>query len=387
MIDLLVIGDAHPEVLLRGTPPAAASGALTLGGTAAVVARGAARLGLSVALVAVVGHDPAGDFVLDTLSTAGVDIRRCLRHETLPTALTVRLDRADADRSVLSAPGCLPAFDPRQARLPDAGHLHAASPFLQPRLADALPAVFDAFPGTTSLDLGHDPAGRWDLPPGLLTAGDLLFADETGAMALTGTDTLDLAMRQLGRHGCVPVVTRGPDGAATLHAQGYTTAVGPARTPVVDTIGAGGSFTAGFLARWLDSHDIPGSLAFGCACGARSTGRAGGTAGQPSAHQALAALDGIRVSTEPPTPPTPRQAVRERSSTALLPVQRKRAILAVLATEHAVGTTRLAARFGVSTSTVRRDLEQLHEEGRLERVHGGGHPPPPSGRTVQTAKP
>lgn len=71
-------------------------------------------------------------------------------------------------------------------------------------------------------------------------------------------------------------------------------------------------------------------------------------------------------------PASPRTGATARS--ALLPIQRKRAILAILATEREVGTARLAARFGVSTVTIRRDLGQLHEEGRLERGRGGGRP-------------
>ena len=96
-IDLLVIGDANPDVLIAGAPavlPAGQAetlvdaGTLTLGGSAAIVAHGAARLGLRTALAAMVGRDAAGDFVLDTLTAAGVDISGCIRHDELPTALT-----------------------------------------------------------------------------------------------------------------------------------------------------------------------------------------------------------------------------------------------------------------------------------------------------------
>ncbi|MEW1859075.1 DeoR family transcriptional regulator [Streptomyces sp. NPDC088194] len=83
-------------------------------------------------------------------------------------------------------------------------------------------------------------------------------------------------------------------------------------------------------------------------------------------EQRAAALAGGRPHPVPDAPPHARGA--------LLPIQRKRAILAILAADRAVETARLAARFGVSTVTIRRDLGQLHEEGRLERVRGGGRP-------------
>lgn len=120
-LDLLVVGDANPDVLLAGAPAIppygqaetlVASGALALGGSAAITAHGAARLGLSTALAAMVGRDAAGDFVLDALTTAGVDVTACVRHESLPTALTVCLTAGDAaaDRAVLTAPGFLAGF-------------------------------------------------------------------------------------------------------------------------------------------------------------------------------------------------------------------------------------------------------------------------------------
>ena len=42
-----------------------------------------------------------------------------------------------------------------------------------------------------------------------------------------------------------------------------------------------------------------------------------------------------------------------------------------LRVDGAGGVKMLAARLGVSEATIRRDLEQLHTEGRLTRVYGG----------------
>jgi ribokinase len=58
----------------------------------------------------------------------------------------------------------------------------------------------------------------------------------------------------------------------------------------VDTTGAGDSFNAGFLHRWLQHAPIEDALHFACACGALSTRAAGGTAGQPSLDEARAFL-------------------------------------------------------------------------------------------------
>ncbi|MEV5708512.1 carbohydrate kinase family protein [Actinoallomurus sp. NPDC052274] len=324
-LDLLVVGDANPDVLVSGAPerpPAGQaetlvdSGALALGGSAAIVAHGAARLGLSTALVAMVGRDPAGDFVLDTLSAAGVDISGCTRHDTLPTALTVCLNRPDGDRAILTAPGCLPAFGPEHVPDLTARHVHAASYFLQPRLAAGLPRLLaDAAAGgaSTSLDTNDDPSGAWRLAPGLLAACTFLLPNEAEALSLAGAlgargdgpdrgadeiDGLNDALDVLRAAGPVPVVKRGRHGVVARTGTETVTARGPEVVPV-DTVGAGDGFDAGFLAGWLASGALPRALAWGCACGALSTRAAGGTAAQAGPDEAAALAARVEVGVAP----------------------------------------------------------------------------------------
>jgi len=55
----------------------------------------------------------------------------------------------------------------------------------------------------------------------------------------------------------------------------------------VDTTGAGDSFNAGFLHRWLrNKEDIKSAMRFGSACGALSTLALGGTTTQPTEQRA-----------------------------------------------------------------------------------------------------
>src|SRR4051794_11233524 len=61
---------------------------------------------------------------------------------------------------------------------------------------------------------------------------------------------------------------------------------------------------------------------------------------------------------------------------AVLPEQRREAILAALAHEGRVVAAELAARLGVSDDTLRRDLDELAAAGRLRRVRGGALPAP-----------
>lgn len=58
----------------------------------------------------------------------------------------------------------------------------------------------------------------------------------------------------------------------------------------------------------------------------------------------------------------------------MLPSERRRRIVEVLAARPSVGTEDLAREFGVSAETVRRDLLRLQRDGLVERVHGGALP-------------
>ncbi|SMC97059.1 carbohydrate kinase family protein [Lentzea albidocapillata] len=302
-MDLLVIGDANPDVLVFGAPGTPAygqaetlvdQGVLALGGSAAIVAHGAARLGLEVGLAAMVGRDAAGDFVLDALKSAGVDISACVRHESLPTALTVCLNQAGGDRAILTAPGCLAAFGPEHVPAVAARHVHAASYFLQPRLAAGLSEVFRTARtrgATTSLDTNDDPSGGWKLSEDLLEQCTFVLPNQAEAVALTGAaDPLPV----FAATGTVPVVKAGRDGCVALSGGERITARPPVVEPV-DTVGAGDSFDAGFLAGWLRDGDLRAALALGAAAGALSTRGAGGVATQPSWAEATALARSVAI--------------------------------------------------------------------------------------------
>ena len=111
----------------------------------------------------------------------------------------------------------------RPAAAAAARHVHAASLFLQPRLAERLTGLFGdvrfARAGT-SLDTNHGPSGRWTLAPGLVAACDYLLPSEAEALSLTGTPTVLAALEHLAEAGTVPVVKRGRCGSRRLRLRG-----------------------------------------------------------------------------------------------------------------------------------------------------------------------
>ncbi|HXP66871.1 MAG TPA: DeoR/GlpR family DNA-binding transcription regulator, partial [Steroidobacteraceae bacterium] len=68
----------------------------------------------------------------------------------------------------------------------------------------------------------------------------------------------------------------------------------------------------------------------------------------------------------------------------MLTSQRKRLILTRLAAEGQIVAKEIAAELGTSEDTIRRDLRELSQSGKLQRVHGGALPASPAVANLQT---
>jgi sugar/nucleoside kinase (ribokinase family) len=292
VFDLLVVGDCNPDLLLAGgdvvpefgqVEKRVEEGRLLVGGSATIAACGAARLGLSTALVAAVGDDLFGRFMLDAVSARGVDVSACVTDRSRPTGITVALVRRD-DRAIITAPGAITALTadhvpPQLVR--SARHLHLASYFLMDGLRDALPelvATARAAGVTVSVDPQGDTGGGLDEGlRALVPSVDLLLLNEQEDAMLAG-------------ERCpLVVVKRGSRGASLRTAEGSVDAAAPA-VDVVDATGAGDSFDAGFLAGWLGGLPPARALELACVCGALSTRALGGIDAQPTLDEVRAAM-------------------------------------------------------------------------------------------------
>ncbi|MEV0632478.1 carbohydrate kinase family protein [Nonomuraea wenchangensis] len=300
--DLLVIGDANPDVVLSGAPRRLAygqreqlvsGGDLVLGGSGAITACGAARLGLRVAFAGRVGDDAAGRFVLDALSARGVDVTHCVVGPR-PTAMTVVL--ADGqDRAILTSPGCLPDLTADDVPRGLARHVHVSSYFLQPALAAGLPGLLAeerAGGASTSLDTNDDPVGTWDGLAGVLPEVDVFLPNAAEAVAIAArlaaqplpvekAASVEQAAARLGALGPLVAVKDGAEGALAWEA-GRIVRVPAVPMEPVDTVGAGDSFNAGLIAARLRGLDLRECLRVAVTCGSLSTQAAGGTAAQPT---------------------------------------------------------------------------------------------------------
>jgi sugar/nucleoside kinase (ribokinase family) len=301
-IDLLVVGDINPDIVVRGVDLVPHFGqretlvdavSRTIGGSGAIVACGAARLGLRTAIVGCIGNDEFGRWMLAALADRGVDTTRSLRDPTRSTGATLVLAQP-TDRAILTAPGAIAALKPDAVpddTLAGARHVHVASLFLQPELQAGLAGLLARARiagATTSLDTNWDPTGDWRVPAEAFPLIDLLLPNEEEALRLARRRdrNVSAAAHDLIERGTGTVaIKRGAAGALAL-TKDHTVRAAAVSVEPVDTIGAGDSFDAGLITGVLRGRSLDEALRLACTCGALSTRAVGGVDAQPTLAEA-----------------------------------------------------------------------------------------------------
>jgi sugar/nucleoside kinase (ribokinase family) len=302
--DVLVLGEINVDLILTADEITPVPGqerlvddmALTMGSSSVIFACGAAELGLRVGFVGVVGDDEFGRFMLRGMAARGIDVTPVQMDPKLKTGITVSLS-TPADRAMLTYAGSIAALTAEhvdRTLLNEARHVHVSSFYLQEGLRKGLPELLaQARKGglTVSLDTGYDPREVWD--GGLqatLAQVNVLMPNEIEAAALAGTPDPQAALRTLAQHVPVVAVKLGAQGAVAQRGSEVVQAAPPA-VEARDTTGAGDSFDAGFVYGFLAGWPLEQTLRLACACGALTTRIPGGTNGQPTLDEALAALE------------------------------------------------------------------------------------------------
>jgi sugar/nucleoside kinase (ribokinase family) len=139
---------------------------------------------------------------------------------------------------------------------------------------------------STSLDANYDPSEKWLGFDDLLSITDVFLPNKTEALSITQANEVESASKLLAGKCELVAIKLGANGALACRQNKIIYAKSIA-LKVVDTVGAGDSFDAGFLYGYLNKWPLERSLRLACVCGALSTQRAGGTAGQPTLDEAM----------------------------------------------------------------------------------------------------
>jgi sugar/nucleoside kinase (ribokinase family) len=290
-LDVCVVGEINPDLILYGVPaqlkPEEESlidgFRLTLGSSSAIFAHNLAVLGTRVGMISKIGADALGKMAFDWLANAGVELTR-VRFASSGTATGLTVIFAQPEhRFILTYPGTM--FELSHADLDldyifSARHLHLSSYFLhralRPRIADLFRDA-KAKGLSTSLDTNDDPEGKWgsDLLD-VLPFVDIFFPNEREAKKIAGTDDLQQAIHELAQLCQMVVVKLGLQGAVARKGSEEWRRNGM-RVASVDPVGAGDSFDAGFIHRFLQGAAPQQCLEYADVAGAFSTTSEGGT--------------------------------------------------------------------------------------------------------------
>jgi fructokinase len=262
----------------------------TLGGAPFNTARALGRLGVAVDLRATISHDRFGARLLDALVADGVSTSR-VRRSSEPT--TLALAELDADgaadyRFYIDGTSCTVAPD---TSVPTRGWLFTGglALVLEPA-ADAVEEMVAASAGRLAvmIDVNCRPRVVPDRERyvervlRVVARADVVkVSDEDLAYLFPGSTTPAAADRLRSLGASVVIATAGADGITVADAEGSRSEPVPAVT-VVDTIGAGDTFDAGFLAWWVarggwapDRERLAASVGAGVAAAGVVVGRRG----------------------------------------------------------------------------------------------------------------
>ena len=258
---------------------------LVMGGSACIFAAQCAKLGLKTTGPGSVGEDSFGDFMLECLSNAGVDISHIRKNQD-KTALTLCLTKSGGDRAILTYMGAMDTVRREwiEELLPKTRHLHICSYYLLKSLQEAYPEVLKKAKDlnvTISLDTNWDPDENWDGGVrDILPYVNIFMPNENELMNITGKNNVEEALRYAGQ--MVPVIAvKCGEAGAYAYCEGTVHKCEAMKITVADTVGAGDSFNGGFVYGFLSGISIEDCLKAGTTCGSLNACFPGGTKGQP----------------------------------------------------------------------------------------------------------
>jgi sugar/nucleoside kinase (ribokinase family) len=230
-----------------------------------------------------VGEDNFSEVVLSALQKKKVDTSHVIKSNIYSTGATIVLNY-DQDRAMVTYPGAMNELcleDITIETLSAARHMHFSSCFLQPGIRPDLVALFRLAKElglTTSFDAQWDPEEKWDIPLDyLLPWVDVFLPNIQEFKFLTKCSTVEEGIGKLRDCAKTIIIKNGSEGAIAWDGTSLVTQPAFKNDTIVDCIGAGDSFNAGFIWEFINKKPLKKCLETAALTGALNTTRAGGT--------------------------------------------------------------------------------------------------------------
>lgn len=237
------------------------------GGGATNAAVTFARQGLHAQFMGTIGHDPAGQAVLDDLDNEGVDTLGVSYSERYKTGYSVLLLAPSGERTILTYRGASTHYDARNFNLADvdADWLYVSS---MAGSMEALDTIF-AQAKQRGMKIMFNP-GKGELAhtaklKGLLEDVDVLSVNREEMQTIVEGSELEELARHALHYVPVVIVSDGPNGVVATDGKTIVRAGMYEDVKVIDRTGAGDAFGSGFLSQWAQGSSLKDAIVFASA--------------------------------------------------------------------------------------------------------------------------
>ncbi len=237
------------------------------GGGATNAAVTFARQGLHAGFMGAIGHDPAGQAVLDALDLEGIDTARVVYNSRYNTGYSVLLLAPSGERTILTYRGASTHYDSKLFDL----HTTGANWIYVSTLGGNMELLHKLFVQAAELGIGvmFNP-GKGELRhiaklKPLLEDIAVLLVNRDEAKKIVEGEDLEELLRHLTHYVPTVVITDGPNGVIATDSKTIVRAGMYEDVRVVDRTGAGDAFGSGFLAKWATDETLSESVIFASA--------------------------------------------------------------------------------------------------------------------------
>ena len=289
--DVLVVGELNIDLILNGLQQFPEIGKeilaekmiYTLGSSSAIFSSNLSTLGASVDYCGCIGDDDFGKKIIYDLNQKNINTTDIIRSKTA-TGITVVLN-AEQNRAMVTYPGAMNELSEQHvtdALLANAKHMHVSSVFIQPALKPGLTKLFKRAKQhglTTSLDPQWDSYEEWECDwKNLLPFVDVFLPNVEEIKNIAKQASANEAANAIKAYSNIIVVKNSVEGAAIFFKDYVIEQQAFINKDFTDAIGAGDSFNAGFISRFIKGKSLKECAEYGAVCGAINTTQNGGTA-------------------------------------------------------------------------------------------------------------
>jgi len=246
----------------------------SIGGSATNVACNLAKLGRKTCLISKIGLDENGKYLIEELRKLGVCEDYVLVNKEKQTGVAMLIINKQGEPILVEMIGANEPILPKEISkeaIENSKHLHMSGTNLEAleaasKIAKKLRKTISFDPGRTKSQFGFKKLKK------IFYRCSIIFFNEAEVCRVIGKESFEESLEEIRKKlkDKIIVIKRGKN-PTLLFSPRKNFSVSTIKVKVIDTIGAGDAFTAGFLHKFLSRKSLEECVKFANACGALKT--------------------------------------------------------------------------------------------------------------------